>query len=118
MGNLTRAMEYCKEGLEIFTHLKEKLLIGDGYCLYASILAQEKEWDKSADYFEKSIGIHEDLKSIDGLSQTHLYYARMLSAKGDREKARTHLLKALEYYKKLGNEEKIKEIERELDALS
>ncbi|MDI6916485.1 MAG: tetratricopeptide repeat protein [Thermoplasmatales archaeon] len=114
---LGKAKNYNDEALNIFIRLGEKRMIGACHAIYGVIYHRKKEWDKSEENFEKAVKIAGEVEDLEGLSQYHCFYGRMLVDKGDPEGARVQYQKSIEVYEKLGNNKKVEEIRKEIEEL-
>ncbi|UCE37656.1 MAG: tetratricopeptide repeat protein [Thermoplasmata archaeon] len=116
-NELDKAIKSLNDGLKIFKKLDEKLMISDIYKHYGCLYKLKEEWDSSTDYFNKSLEISRELNMLYYVGCGLLEFGLMHKAKGDLEKAREQLSEALKIFRDLNNQEMLKKIEKELEAL-
>ncbi|UCE72958.1 MAG: tetratricopeptide repeat protein [Methanomassiliicoccales archaeon] len=114
---LEKAIYCLDKALEIFKKLDEKSMISDVYTHFGCVYRLKQEWDRSKDYFKKSLEISRELNMPYYVGCGLLEFGLMHKAKGDLEKAKEQLSEAMEIFKYLNNQEMLKKIEKELEAL-
>lgn len=114
---LAKAKEYTDKALNIFIRLGEKRMIAVCHWNYGIIHHKKNEWRKSAEFFEKAVKTAEEVECLEGLSQYYHDYARMLADKGNKDKAVEKFHKSIEVYEKLGNKNKVEEIQGEMEKI-
>ncbi len=78
----------------------------------------KQEWDISIEYFNKSLEISRELNMPYYVGRGLLECGLMYKTKGDLKQAREQLSEALEIFRDLNNQEMLKKIEKELEALN
>ncbi|UCF09142.1 MAG: tetratricopeptide repeat protein [Thermoplasmata archaeon] len=117
-GNFGRALDCCEKSLSIFERLDEKLGISGAYMSYGIIYKLRKKWDEAIQYFEESVRIREELDMPYRLADGYFEFGLLYKEKGDIEKARELLTKALEIFSNLGAKELCKKAEDELKSIN
>jgi len=108
-GEIEKAKELIEKAYEYATKTKSKLGIPYAEMLRAMLLREQKKWEQSTQYFEKSL---EGYKSLNA-QKWHVHrFAELLceyglmhlgrNEEGDREKAYNLLNQALEIFQKMG----------------
>lgn len=117
IGKLARAKEYADRAMTIFGKLAEKRMIAGVHRSYGLVYSKAGKLSKAIKHFNESVKIAKEINDLEVLSQTLLDFGKLYKAKGNVVKAREKFSKALRIYKKLGNELKVREVEKELKAL-
>jgi len=76
-------------------------LIGLCYGNYGIIYHRQKNWGKSAEYFEKNIKIADDTSGLSASAVIYFSYGKILAEKGDWVKAKPQFQNALKCYEKI-----------------
>ena len=114
VGSSDKAIGCLEKSMPMIKRLGDKHLLLSAYESFGVIYHNNKNWKKSIEYFNKAIKISEQIKSLDYTADTYYEYAKMYKSKYDDINAKKQFENALKYYEKLGNKEKIKEVENEL----
>jgi tetratricopeptide (TPR) repeat protein len=77
----------------------------------------QKKWEESIDDFKESVKIFKDIEMESELAESHFEFGLMWKAKGDVDKAKEHLNKALDIFKRLELEHKEEDVMTALKAL-
>jgi tetratricopeptide (TPR) repeat protein len=105
-----------EEVLNIAEPLKMRYYIGWAHRLLGEI-ALKTNSNQAISQFEKSIAIFHEIKAENELALTFVSYGRLHNEKGQIEKSREYLTKALEIFEQLGTllePDKVREILAEL----
>ncbi|UCG69524.1 MAG: tetratricopeptide repeat protein, partial [Thermoplasmata archaeon] len=78
---------------------------------------EQKNWKESEDYFMESIEIFDKIPMLHELAESHFEFGLMWKAKGEYDKAREQMTKAIELYEKLRRNKKREKVETELKSL-
>ena len=113
-GEPDKAAVYIEKTLPMLKRLGDRYILAGGYINLACTLYLRKNWEESAENFNKSIRIGMEINSPDVLSQAYFHFAKMYKLNGDILNAKKQFENALKCYEKLGNKEKVKEIKKEL----
>jgi predicted ATPase/KaiC/GvpD/RAD55 family RecA-like ATPase len=119
LGEIEKAGELFESLGKFAIETKDKQLIANKDALQAMFFRAQKNWNESAEFFERSLKEFEDLGArrwnVYGLAKMVLYeYARALlerDQEGDGEKARNLLNQALEIFQKMGARKDVERIE-------
>jgi len=114
---LKMAEEYLNRAMDIFERLNIKRYVGGCMDTYALLFHKRREWDKCVEYFEKSVKILKEINDLDSIADTYYDYGRCLLDMGKRKKAREKFIEAIECYRKLGNERKVREIKEFMERM-
>jgi tetratricopeptide (TPR) repeat protein len=117
-GDSKKALENVREAEDIFAKLDEKAPLARVLVLRGCIYQIRRDWVKSEESFEESIRICEQVDAKYHLGDALCHYGEMLLAKGEVERSKPFLLKALRIFENLGNEVRIAKIERDLELVS
>ena len=97
--------------------MDDKLGLSGAYMSFAIAYKLKEEYDKSYDYFQKSIELREELgmpyRLADGLYECGL----MLTEKDDPEPARDYLMRSLTIFKKINSITMIQRVEKALASI-
>ncbi|MBU4256301.1 MAG: ATP-binding protein [Candidatus Thermoplasmatota archaeon] len=113
-GDTNGAIILTEKTLPIIQKLGDQRILAGAYATLGCIFRTRKDWENAIENFNEGIRIGKEIKSVDSLSMTHYEYAKMYRSKCDDINAKKQFENALKYYEKLGNKEKIKEVENEL----
>jgi predicted ATPase len=116
-NELEAAEKNLAVALEIFEKLGERLSISSTFVNYGSIHRLRKEWDKSAEYFEKSLKICTEVDAVYNIGDVLYEYGRMFKDKGDLAEAKVRLTKSSEIFKSIQNNEMLEKVLKELDSI-
>jgi tetratricopeptide (TPR) repeat protein/tRNA A-37 threonylcarbamoyl transferase component Bud32 len=116
-GDIEKAEELIEKILEHATKTKNRLLISHADMLKAMLFREQKNWEQSIEYFEKSLQGYKSLNAhkwyVYRFAELLCEYALMhlnRNQEGDKEKAYSLLNHALEIYQKMDAKKKIEEI--------
>jgi tetratricopeptide (TPR) repeat protein/tRNA A-37 threonylcarbamoyl transferase component Bud32 len=116
-GDIEKAEEMIERILEYATKAKNRLLISHADMLKAMLFREQKNWEQSIEYFEKSLQGYKSLNAhkwyVYRFAELLCEYALMhlnRNQEGDKEKAYSLLNHALEIYQKMDAKKKIEEI--------
>jgi tetratricopeptide (TPR) repeat protein len=111
-----KSRRMLEEVLNIAEPLKMRYYIGWAHRLLGEI-ALKTNSNQAISQFEKSIAIFHEIKAENELALTFVSYGRLHNEKGQIEKSREYLTKALEIFEQLGTllePDKVREILAEL----
>ena len=97
--------------------MDDRTMISITFTLEGVIARELGDFKASEAQFEMALKIQEEKKLKWGLAKTLFEYGQLKKAMADRSQAKEYLERALEQYKDLGSDPKIKEIEAELESL-
>jgi tetratricopeptide (TPR) repeat protein len=117
-GELKRALEYLKEGEEIFSRLDDHPQIASVNIHLGCIHRLQRNWEMSEESFQKAVEISERVGAKYLLGDALLHYGLMLSDRSDIRRSRSTLEKALAIFKDLDNEMKIVKVRKALDLIN
>lgn len=101
-GNLKAALYYCSLATEIIKGHDEAKATAWSARINGNIYRERGLWDESISQFEKSIELNSEIGDRDQLGLCHLEFGLMWKMKGDKERARTHLNKAIGIFEDVG----------------
>ena len=97
MNKLEKAKEYCAKALKISEKLDEKIMISNIYIAYGIIYKVSNDWEKSTDYFKRSLQILEQLEELSGQRYIDPFnFAIIYASLHEKEKALHWLTSAYE----------------------
>ncbi|UCE37635.1 MAG: tetratricopeptide repeat protein [Thermoplasmata archaeon] len=113
-GNLKKAFHFCNMAYDSSKEIGVMENVAHSKRIYGMIYREQKKWEESIENFEDSIRIFNDIKMERGLGKLYYEYGLMWKTKGDSEKAKEHLNKALNIYMKLKLEKHAEKVRKEL----
>ncbi|OGR95995.1 MAG: hypothetical protein A2V88_04720 [Elusimicrobia bacterium RBG_16_66_12] len=113
-GDLSNAERHCERALSMTTQVGGKGNLGAAKRIRAMLLRRRGRWDESAADFDESLLICTQVGDPLDEGRTHHEFGLMWKDKGDRERAREHLSKAVRLFERIGAK---KELERARQAL-
>jgi serine/threonine protein kinase/Tfp pilus assembly protein PilF len=116
-GEIEKARELIEKTYEHATKTKNRLVIPYAEMLKAMLFREQKNWEQSIQYFEKSLQGHKSLNAqkwyVQQFAQLLYEYGLMYlerNGEGDKEKAHSLLNQALEIYQKIDAKKKTEKI--------
>ncbi len=116
-GKTDEAIEKCGKSREILSSLGDRMGLVAVHKNFAIAYGLKKEWKRSEDNFRKSLKIARELQIPDVIAEIYLHHAMMLSAKGEKEKARSDLSMALNIAKEIKAKRWITRIKKEMESI-
>ena len=117
MGNLEKSMGFSKKASELAVKIGLKENIGTSSELLGKIHREKERWEESANSFEESIRIFEEIGHEYKLAMTLYEFGCMWREKGDSKRAEEHLKSALNLFARMELQNKVDEVKEELDRL-
>lgn len=117
-GNLHEARERLDRADKALRDFSDPIAHSKLNCMWGKYHRERGEWSNSIEKFQKSIKLVEDIRSPDYLAIAQEEFGIMYMKKGDPEKAKTLLEKALEWYKEKDETVRIEKISLYLKELS
>jgi tetratricopeptide (TPR) repeat protein len=115
--DLKRSLDFCKRAFELSKEIGLKERIASSKKIFGMIFKEEKKWKESIESFEDSVKILKEMGREKELAESHYEFGLMWKAKGEPEKAKVHLNKALDIFEKLKLEKWVEKMKLELEAL-
>ena len=105
---LERAQEFSNLAASISAEVHSRKLAAMSRRISGMVYRESETWEEATNNFEESVRTYEDLGEKPREGESHYEFGLMWKAKGDADKAKEHLNKALEIFEslKLGKEAK------------
>lgn len=116
LGELERALEKNDNAFKCLSPLDDKVGLSAIHRNYGTIYRFMEKWELSVENFEKSTSILVELDIPFELGYSYYEFGLMYRDKGDMERAKEYVGKALECFEKVGAKKRIEIIESEWDA--
>jgi len=118
-GDLERAMHYCHESVQEALEMENGWREGEAYCVLAEIYMRQPSpnWKRAERFYTDSIRTLEEVQAQPSLARSHLSFGQAYQVRGDSQKAREHVGKALEMFREFGMPEEMNEAARTLETL-
>jgi tetratricopeptide (TPR) repeat protein len=116
-GDFESAKKYLNHVLELSKNCGFKDITAGALGQFGKYYKEKKMWDESIDYYTKSLKINEEIGMIGGVGGTHFELGLVCKEKGDIEKAKIHMNKALEIFKGFNLERRIENVMEALKDL-
>ncbi|UCG70686.1 MAG: tetratricopeptide repeat protein [Thermoplasmata archaeon] len=116
-GEADRALECAEKSLDILNTVGDRLGLQGCYKIFGIAFGLKKEWNMAIENFNTCIEMGKDTNVPYFQGEVHYYYGKMFKDKGDKEKAKEELNKALDIFKGLETEEFVLRIEKEMEDL-
>src|SRR3990172_4495395 len=100
--NIVSAENYCNLAFSLATQVGDKGTISDAWRLRGMLEHKRKRWAESAANFNESLRISAQIGQPFEEGRTHYEFGLMWKEKGERERAREHLVKAEEVFERIG----------------
>jgi len=120
-GEIEKAKEQIEKIYEHATRTKNRLVIPCADMLKAMLFRQQKDWEQSAQHFEKSLQGYKSLNAqkwyLHQFAELLYEYGLMYlnrNEEGDKEKAHLLLKQALEIYQRMDAKKKIEKIQSKM----
>lgn len=101
LGSFSEALKYCDRALELANKSGLKEHIGIARRILGIINCEQRKWKESVENFQASIENLQELNRLVELGKSHYEFALMWKERGDVDKARTSLDKALDIFIKM-----------------
>jgi DNA-binding SARP family transcriptional activator/Flp pilus assembly protein TadD len=99
LGDVARARIHAQAALETAERLGCEAFIGVAHRVLGQVAAPGRgEWERAEEHFTRSIEIFESLSNEHELGKTYTAYGLALKEKGDLEKAREQLARAMDIF--------------------
>jgi tetratricopeptide (TPR) repeat protein len=103
LGDVARAHVYARATLEVAERLGCELFVGVAHRVLGTVAALgQKEWERAEEHFTRSMELFESLSNEHELGKSCTSYGLALKEKGDLEKAREPLARAMEIFARSG----------------
>ncbi len=106
-GRLDDAREHLDRGDRVLRDFSDPIAHSKLNCMWGKYYRERGEWSNSIEYFQKSIELVENIQSPDYLAISQEEFGIMYLKKGEPEKAKPLLEKALEWYEEKGETTRI-----------
>ena len=116
-GTHEKAQQMLKECIELAERYDIKCWTYSAFRILGEV-ALKTDPAQAAEYFEKSIGISQEVKAENELALTYADYGRYHKQKGDIVQAQEYLIKALKIFERLGTLIEPEKIRKELAELA
>lgn len=117
-GEVAKAMETNNRAMILSKELGRKGDMAKSMRIQGQIHRELEIWEDSIENFEDSIRIFADIQEEKYLADSHFEFGLMWKAKGDFDKAREHLEKALDIFGRLKLEKEIEKVNEALESLN
>jgi class 3 adenylate cyclase/tetratricopeptide (TPR) repeat protein len=104
LGEVGDVPRLCRSAIGLCEELGEKLWRGIAYRTLAEALARQEpsDTDEVDRALREAIRLHQEIGARPELARTFVSYARLLKARGNAEKAREYLIKAIGMFRDMG----------------
>jgi predicted ATPase len=116
-GNFKKAFEFCNKTFELSNKIGAEESIGASKGVLGMIYREQKRWKESIENFEYNIKILQEIGDNWHLGDSYYEFGLMWREKGDTEKAKEYLNKALDINEDLKLEEHVKKVKEALQTL-
>jgi tetratricopeptide (TPR) repeat protein len=116
-NDIDTALNYCNNSFEVLEKRGDKLNLAEAHRIYGIIFRKRKEFMRSKEELEKSIKIYMELSVIYGLADAYFELAMTFLEIGDKKNTEEYFSKALEIFRKLKVNHKIKKVEEQLKSI-
>jgi tetratricopeptide (TPR) repeat protein len=116
-NDLEQAKDLCEKSITMSRNLGLKEAEGYSLQIFAEIYREMKEWAMSIEKYEESIKIFKSMPRPSYLGEAYFEYGKMWKEKGDIDKAKECLEKALGILKDSKHEKRAERVKRELAEL-
>jgi tetratricopeptide (TPR) repeat protein len=113
-GDFKRALEFCNSAFNLSNKIGVVENIAQSRRIYGMIYREQKKWNESIKNFEESIRIFKDIGMERELGNPYYEFGLMWKEKGNSEKAKEYLNKALDTFEKLKAIKSIEKVESTL----
>jgi tetratricopeptide (TPR) repeat protein/predicted regulator of Ras-like GTPase activity (Roadblock/LC7/MglB family) len=112
-----KALEFCNRSLDLSKKVDSKWAYFESTKVLGKIYREQEKWEESQKNFEESISGFDKIGMVPFVAKSHYEFGLMWKAKGEHEKAKEHLNKALDIFEKLNIEKRADKVRLELEAL-
>ena len=98
---LERAQEFCNLAASSSAEVHSRKLAAMSGRISGMVYRESETWDEATNNFEESIRTFADIGVKLGEAESHYEFGLMWKAKGDADKAKVHLNKALKIFEEL-----------------
>jgi predicted ATPase len=115
--DIKRALDFCNQTLNLSKMVDAKESVALSKCVLGMIHREQKDWIQSIENFKENIKILQERGYVWHLGNSYFEFGLMWKEKGDIEKAKEHLNKALDIYEKLKMEKHLEKVKATIEAL-
>jgi tetratricopeptide (TPR) repeat protein len=115
-GEYEKANQILKRSIDLAERYEVKCFTPYAFRLLGEV-ALKTDIAQAVEYFEKSIGIAQEVKAENELALTYADYGRYYKQKGDIVQTHEYLIKALKIFERLGTLIEPEKIRKELSEL-
>lgn len=112
-----KALEYLEEAEEIYLELDVKRMLASVHLARGCVYKHLKDWGRSEENFRMSVELCEEVNEMYSLGDALYQYGDMLIDRGDADKAKEVLRRALTVFKELGSEGQIDWVKKSLRSI-
>jgi tetratricopeptide (TPR) repeat protein/tRNA A-37 threonylcarbamoyl transferase component Bud32 len=117
-GCLPEARECCLHALAVFKRRDDRPGEADAYRILGAIFAAESRWEESENAFNTSLAINRECGQRLQSAETERAIGQMNLKRGQDDRARRHLERAMAEFRELGAEGAAQETEHDLEPIA
>jgi tetratricopeptide (TPR) repeat protein len=116
-GDRERALNFCNVATDLSNEIGSKMTVAYANRILGIISREQGKWEESIESFDDCIRALSEMEAKKELGRSYHDFGLMWKMKGDTEKARTYLNKALDIFEKLELESRRENVEESLANL-